>query len=164
MLIMTRRFSDIPLDSTLKSQRMLIEDSLSHSTWLMTPSPSSSQHRRTLVSLKDHSLREGSTRTLIRTTSSSPHQNYQSVVTSRSTDTTSTSSAAMNTLLNTSPLTPSSEKDDEYIFEYSNHVKIANLPMKRPCFKINTHSFNFSNLKFLFTQITNINYNYIFHI
>merc|ERR1711935_428302 len=47
MSTMIKKFSDIQLVSTQKSQRMLIEDSSSHSTWLTILSQSLSQHRRT---------------------------------------------------------------------------------------------------------------------
>ena len=52
---MTRRSSDTLPDSTPRPQKTSTEDSSSHSTWPMTPSPSSNQPKRTLVSLRDHS-------------------------------------------------------------------------------------------------------------
>ena len=79
MQIMTKRFSDILLDSTQKSQRMLIEDSLFHSTQLTIQFPFSNLLRRILVLSKDHSWREESTRMLIRVWSSSLQPNFQLV-------------------------------------------------------------------------------------
>merc|ERR1712195_36275 len=93
------------LDSTPRFQRMLTEDILSLSTWLMTLFQSSSQLKRTQVLLKDHSLREESTKMLIETTNSSHLPSCQLVVILRSMATTSMFLDVMNTQLNPSQLT-----------------------------------------------------------
>ena len=79
MLIMTKRFSDILLDSTQRSQRMLTEDLSFPSIWLTTQFPFSNQLRRILVLLKDHSQREESIRMLTKAWSSLLQVSFQSV-------------------------------------------------------------------------------------
>ena len=109
MSIMTRRFSDILQDSTPRCLKTSIAVSSSPSTLLTTPSPSSSQHRRTPVLLRDLSWREESTRMSIRATISSYHRTSQLVETSESMVTTSISSVATSTQPSTSPLTPETD-------------------------------------------------------
>lgn len=105
MLIMTKKFSDILLDSTQKSQRTLTEDLSFLSIQLTIRFPFSNLLRRILVSLKDHSSREESTRMLTRVWSSLLLVNFQSVEILKSMDTTSTCWDVMITQLNTLLLT-----------------------------------------------------------
>lgn len=110
MLITIKRFSDIPLDSTQRSQRTLIEDLLSHSISPMIPFQSSNQPKRTPVSLKVHSSREESTRTLTTTCYSLLQVTSQSAVILRSTVTISTCLDVTTTLPSTSLPTHTNEK------------------------------------------------------
>ena len=95
MLIMTKRFSDILLDSTQRSQRTLTEDLSFLSTQLMTQFPFSNQPRRILVSSKDHSQREESIRMLTRVWNSLLQVSFQSVEILKSMVTTSICQAVM---------------------------------------------------------------------
>ena len=105
MLIMTKKFSDILLDSIQKSLRMSIVDLSFHSIQLTIQFPSSNQLKRIQVLSKDHSSREESIRMLTRVWSSLLQVNFQSVEILKSMVTISTCWDVMITQLNTLLLT-----------------------------------------------------------
>ena len=127
MLIMTKRFSDILLDSTQRSQRTLIEDLSFLSIWLMTPFPFSNQLRRILVSLKDHSQREESIKMLTRVWNSLLQVNFLSVEILKSMVTTSICQDVTITL-------PSISLHTHTDFAQSNFNKVINVKTLFLCF------------------------------
>lgn len=119
----TKRFLDTLLGSIPRFQKMLTEDSSSHSISQMTLSQSLNQLRRTPVSSRVHSQREESIRTSTSKCNSSPQQICPQEVTSRSMVTTSTSLIVMSTLLSTLLPIPTSEQTINERMPVSLHLK-----------------------------------------